>query len=141
MRLSREEIIEALIQWDRAWQNYDLDGVMQLFHDEIVFEHWSGGKVKGKEALRNAWDPWFANPGGFRFIDEETFIDEKEQKVLYRWLLKWPSFEKGYEGKPEKRQGVDVMHFKDGKIIKKLTYSKTTIDIGGERIPLLAANK
>jgi hypothetical protein len=51
-------------------------------------------------------------------VEEETFIDEKEQKVLYRWLLEWPSFESGSEGKPEKRRGVDVIHFKNGKILK-----------------------
>lgn len=138
MSLSREEIMDALKQWNLAWNNHDLDGVMQLFHDEILFENWTGGKAKGKDAVRKAWTPWFANHGGFRFIDEETFIDEKEQKVLYRWLLEWPSIEKGYEGKPEKRRGVDVLHFQDGKIIKKLTYSKTTIDIDGEKVQLIS---
>ncbi len=63
-------------------------------------------------------------------------MDEEDQKLLYRWELEWPSFEKGYEGKKEKRRGVDVIHFKDGKIINKLTYSKTTIEIEGERIKL-----
>ncbi|MBK5102169.1 MAG: nuclear transport factor 2 family protein [Desulfobacteraceae bacterium] len=133
MLFSREEIEDALRQWNLAWDRHDLDGVMRLFHDEIVFENWTGGKVCGKGALRKAWAPWFANHGGFRFIEEETFIDEKEHKALYRWLLEWPSFEKGYEGKPEKRRGIDILHFQDGKIIKKLTYSKTTIDIDGER--------
>ena len=141
MLFSRKEIEDALRRWNLAWDNHDLDGVMQLFHDEITFENWTGGKASGKEALRKVWAPWFANHGGFRFIEEETFIDEREQKVLYRWLLEWPSFEKGYEGKPEKRRGIDVLHFKDGKIINKLTYSKTTIDIDGERLPLTIPGK
>jgi ketosteroid isomerase-like protein len=138
MSLSRVEIEDALKAWNLGWDRHDLDGVMRLFHDEIVFENWTGGKAEGKNALRKAWAPWFANHGGFRFTEEETFIDEKEQKVLYRWLLEWPSFEKGFEGKPEKRRGIDVLHFQEGKIIKKLTYSKTTIDIDGEKIPLRA---
>ena len=133
MTLSRDEIVKVLKQWNLAWDNHDLAGVMDLFHEEVFFENWTGGKVRGKDALRKAWQPWFANHGNFRFIEEETFIDEKEQKVLYRWLLEWPSFEKGYEGKPEKRSGVDVIHFKDGKIINKLTYSKTTVEIDGQR--------
>ena len=133
MSFSRQEIEDALKEWNLAWDRHDLDGVMQLFHDEIVFENWTGGKAVGKEALRKAWAPWFANHGGFRFTEEETFIDEEEQKVLYRWELQWPSFEKGYAGKPERRRGVDILHFQDGKIIKKLTYSKTTILIDGER--------
>jgi len=138
MELSREEITAALTKWNAAWDNHDLDGVMALFHDDVVFDNWTGGQAKGIENLRKAWDPWFANHGGFKFTDEDTFIDEKEQKILYRWRLDWPSFEQGYEGKPEMRRGVDVIHFKDGKIIQKLTYSKTTIEIDGKRKRLTA---
>lgn len=141
MILSRDEIMDALKKWNLSWDNHDLDGVMQLFHDEILFENWTGGRVKGKEALRKVWAPWFANHGGFSFTEEETFIDENEQKALYRWTLKWPSFEKGYEGKPERRRGVDVLHFQDGKIVEKLTYSRTTIEIDGDRLSLSVSNK
>ncbi len=136
--LSREEIREALNQWNHAWDKHDLNGVMELFDDEVLFENWTGGKVKGKEALHQAWAPWFENHGGFRFTEEETFIDEAEQKALFRWQLQWPSFEKGYKGRPERRRGVDVLHFRDGKIIQKLTYSKTTVEIDGKRVQLCA---
>jgi ketosteroid isomerase-like protein len=138
MALTREEITKALTGWNRAWDNHDLEGVMELFHDDILFDNWTGGRVKGKENLRKAWAPWFSKHGGFRFSEEDTFIDEEEEKVLYRWQLSWPSLEKGCEGKPETRRGVDVIHFRDGKIIQKLTYSKTTVEIDGKRIPLSA---
>ena len=111
---------------------------MQLFHEDVLFENWTGAKIRGRDSLEKAWAPWFENHGGFRFTGEDTFIDEAEQKVLYRWQLDWPSMEKGFEGRPESRCGVDVLHFKDGKIIKKLTYCKTTLEIAGQRIPLSA---
>jgi ketosteroid isomerase-like protein len=136
--LSRKDIEDALREWYHAWSKHDLEGVMALFHDDILFENWTGGRAEGKDALRQAWAGWFANHGGFLFTEEETFIDESQQKVLYRWRLDWPSLEKGFEGKPETRRGVDVIHFKDGKIIKKLTYSKTTLLIDGDRIRLSA---
>jgi ketosteroid isomerase-like protein len=136
--LSRDDIKKALKKWNMAWDNHDLDGVMELFHDDVLFENWTGGQAKGKENLRKAWTSWFENHGGFRFNEEETFIDAEQQKVLYRWQLDWPSLEKGFEGRPEKRRGVDVLHFKDGKIIQKLTYSKTTIAIDDQRVRLLA---
>ena len=138
MKLTKKEIKDALTRWNRAWDAHDLEGVMALFHDDILFENWTGGRAEGKEAVRKAWTPWFENHGGFRFTPEDTFIDEDEQKVLYRWQLDWPSFETGFVGKPERRRGVDVIHFQDGKIIRKLTYSKTTIEIKGQRIRLLA---
>ncbi len=136
MILEREEIQNALSKWNEAWANYDLEGVLELFHDEILFDNWTGGRAQGMENLRQAWTQWFVDNGGFRFTEEDTFIDEKEQKVLFRWRLDWPSLEKEYEGKPETRRGVDVMHFQDGKIIEKLTYSKTTVEIDGERVHL-----
>lgn len=138
MKLKRIQIEDALSKWNEAWDAHDLDGVMTLFHDDVVFDNWTGGQARGKEALYKAWQPWFVNHGGFRFIPEDTFIDEDEQKVLYRWTLRWPSFEKGYEGRPETRRGVDVIHFQDGKIIRKLTYSKTTLEIDGKRVALCA---
>jgi ketosteroid isomerase-like protein len=138
MPLTKAEIKKALSRWNRAWDEHDLDGVMELFHENVLFENFTGGKAEGKENLRQAWAPWFANHGDFRFIEEETFVDEDEQKVLYRWELHWPSLEKGHEGRPEIRRGVDVIHFRDGKITKKLTYSKTTLEINGERVPLSA---
>ncbi len=136
MELSKEEISKAMIQWELAWNDHDLAGVMELFHEDVFFEHWHGAIVQGKEALHQAWAPWFENHGGFRFTTEDLFVDETKQKVLYRWQLDWPSLEKGYEGRPERRRGVDVVHFRDGKIIQKLTYSKTTVQIDGARVRL-----
>ncbi len=86
--------------------------------------------------MREAWEPWFKDHGGFRFHGEDMFFDEDEQKVLYQWTLEWPSPEQGCEGKPEKRRGVDVLHFRDGKIIRKSTYCKTTLEIEGRRVKL-----
>lgn len=140
MKLSRQQIQENLTRWNESWNTHDLDGVMALFHEDVLFENWTGARVQGKQALRKAWAPWFKNHDGFRFVPEDTFIDEAGQKVLYRWQLEWLSFEKGHEGKPEIRRGVDVIHFKDGKIIQKLTYSKTTLMIDGKRRRLCAVD-
>lgn len=133
MKLSRKELKAILKRWYLAWERHDLDSIMTFFHKDIFFESWTGAYVKGSGALRNAWEPWFNNHGDFRFLEEETYIDEQMQKVLYRWILEWPSIEPGHEGRPEIRRGVDVIHFKDGKIIHKLTYIKTSVEIDNER--------
>jgi hypothetical protein len=136
MKLARKEIKKQLKEWNLAWERHDLDKVMALFHDDIFFENWTGAYIKGKKTLRKAWENWFNDHGNFRFFEEETFIDEQLQKVLYRWVLEWPSTEPGFEDKPEIRKGVDVIHFKDGKIINKLTYTKTSVEIDGKRLSL-----
>lgn len=135
---TREELKRRLDRWNEGWKNHDLDVVMDLFHEDIIFENWTGGAARGKAALRAAWEPWFKNHGGFLFTEEDTFIDEPAQKVLYRWRLDWPSTEKDWKGKPESRRGVDLIYFKDGKIIGKFTYSKTTIEIEGKKVRLSA---
>lgn len=127
--LSRPEIIELLPLWYRAWNEHDLDGVLDLVHEDIVFINWNGARVIGKKMLRKAWTSWFKNHGMFQFIEEETFIDEICQKVLFRWTLDWPCAVEKYEGMRENRAGIDILHFFNGKIIKKLTYSRTDLKI------------
>jgi len=136
MKLSRTEIKTLLKDWNLAWAKHDLDKVMTFFHRDIFFENWTGAYVKGVRSLRKAWEPWFENHGNFRFLEEETFIDEHQQKVLYRWVLEWPSTEPGFEDLPEIRKGADMIHLKDGKIFCKLTYTKTTVEIDNKRLAL-----
>ena len=42
---TRREIENALRKWNQAWDDHDLEGVMELFHDDILFENWTGGKA------------------------------------------------------------------------------------------------
>lgn len=139
--LSRNEIEQTLVEWARAWSEHDLDGVMALFHDDVLFESWTGAKVRGKASLWRAWAPWFHDHGGFWFSMDEILVDEKAQKALLRWWLEWPSRERGHEGKPERRQGIDILYFRDGKVAQKLTFSKTSVEIGGQKVQLSAAGE
>lgn len=136
MKLTRKEIKTLLKEWESAWDNHDLDKVMSFFHEDAFFENWTGAYAKGSKSIRSAWENWFENHAGFRFIEEESFIDETVQKVLYRWVLEWPSTEPGHENKPEIRKGLDILHFKDGKIITKLAYTKTCLEIDNKRFLL-----
>ncbi|MEW6187472.1 MAG: nuclear transport factor 2 family protein [Thermodesulfobacteriota bacterium] len=138
MKLTKGAIKEAMAKNGEAWDRQDLEGVLELYHDEVYFENWTGGNAKGKEALRQAWTSWFNSGGRFLFRRDDTFVDEGEQKLTVTWELEWPSTERGYEGKMEKRRGLDVIHFQDGKIIRKMTYSKTTVEIDGQRVKLTA---
>ena len=136
--LTRDEIEDALAKMNEAFNSHDLEGVLEWLHDEIYFENWTGGRVKGVESLNVAWASWFKDHGGFRFTHEDALIDEAQQKAVTRWRLDWPSTETGYEGLHETRRGVDVMRFEDGKVIEKLTYSKTTLEIDGRIVRLRA---
>lgn len=128
--LAKAEMLRLFEGWLVAWGKHDLDGVMALMHDDVVFENWTGACIAGKRALRRSWTPWFLNHGNFEFAEEDVFVDESEQKLLFRWCLRWPSPDAAFQGATEIRRGVDVLHFVDHKIYKKYTYSKTTSSIG-----------
>jgi len=134
--LSRKQIDELLGGWLKAWNSHDLEGVMELFHDEIVFESWHGETVRGKRALRAAWMGWFDNHGGFRFESLGNVIDADSQEAAFRWSLEWPRREEPFEGKRETREGLDILHFRDGLIDSKLTYTKAAVQIDGKMIKL-----
>jgi len=138
MQFSRDELLRRIRVWLTAWDEYNLEGVMKLMHEDIIFENWTGVTTIGKNNLKRSWVPWFINHGNFKFIEEDIFIDEQAQKVLFSWRLEWPSLEKQFKGKPEVRHGVDVLHFKDGKIFKKISYSKTTLHIDSIQVSLTA---
>ena len=136
--LSRKEFFLKFDAWLRAWNQHDLKGVMDWIHEDIIFENWDGNRIKGKIFLQKAWGIWFLNHGGFRFLKEDLFFDEAEQRILFQWKLIWPSRENAFAGKEEIRGGVDVIHLKEGLIFRKLTYSKTVLRINSRRIFLRA---
>lgn len=138
MPLTKPEMLSAIHTWLKAWDEHSIEGVMALMDDEVVFENWTGVVTRGKQALQRAWSPWFLRHGNFKFIAEDIFIDEAEQKALFQWRLEWPSVEPAFKGRPEVRGGVDVLHFRSGKIYKKYSYCKTTLLIDGASITLSA---
>lgn len=136
MNLTTAEIKPIFKDWLIAWNEHDLKKVMNLFHEDIVFENWTGVRIVGKKLLQRSWIHWFENHGNFKFTEEDIFFDEEEQKMLFMWKLEWPSILKSYLGKPEIRRGVDVLYFEDRLIIQKHSYSKTTIRIDGSLISI-----
>lgn len=132
--MTYEKVSEKFGRWMESWNSHNLDGVMEWMDEQVVFEHWTGSVVSGRELLRKAWTPWFSNHGGFCFTTEDFFFDETEQKLTFLWTLEWPSRQKGFEGLPEKRHGIDVMYLQDDKILRKISYSKTTVNINNKPV-------
>ena len=127
--MNREEAVSRFEEWLVSWNNHDLEKVMEILHDQVVFERWTNTTTKGKSLLKKSWTPWFLNHGNFKFTRKDLFFDEEQQTMTFVWGLEWPSLDKIHFGKPEVRQGVDILYFKNGKIIKKQSFSKTIVII------------
>ena len=51
MNDDRSTLIRIMTQSEADWNNHDLEKVMGLFHDDVVFEYWHGATVSEKKAL------------------------------------------------------------------------------------------
>ncbi|MCD6202254.1 MAG: nuclear transport factor 2 family protein [Bacteroidales bacterium] len=129
-----KEIRKKIRSWIDAWNRHDLDEVMAWFHDDTEFIHWDGNYIRGKSILNKIWKIWFQNHGNFRFDIQDIIVDTESRKASFSWILHWPSREPGFEGEKESREGVDILHFQEGKIISKQTFTKTSLLIDGKKI-------
>jgi ketosteroid isomerase-like protein len=135
-----KELREKIRIWIDAWNRHDLDEVMAWFHEDIEFIHWDGNQTRGKSILKKVWKIWFQNHGNFRFEIRDIIVDTESRKASFTWILYWPSIEPEFEGGKESREGVDILHFQEGKIISKQTFTKTRLIIDGKVIKMKASD-
>lgn len=120
-RLSREELETATRDFTNAFNEEDLDKVMSYFAEDGVYDEFNGVRSAGKAEVRKAFEPQFSGEfGEMRFLDEDLFVDEANQKSMVSWECTLRNGDK-YGG----WRGLDLLHFRDGKVVQKLTYAKT----------------
>jgi hypothetical protein len=108
----------TLARFNAAFGSRDLDAVMALVTDDIVFESTAapdGRRHEGRDAVREAWREVMATPG-MELTEEETFVSG--DRAFVRWHYGWAG------GDPGHVRGVDVVRFRDGLVCEKLSYVK-----------------
>ena len=104
----------------KAFNDQDFEAVMAFFTEDAVFESLRGEHCSGKEAIAAAFKPLLEGANSrFRFDTVDTFEDTEAGKVMTSWTL---TIEQN--GKSSSLSGLDLLHFKDGKITHKLAYAK-----------------
>jgi ketosteroid isomerase-like protein len=109
---------EAVVtRFNAAWNDHDLPAALALTSERCVFESTGpapdGRRSVGREAIRAAWQPIFANRRS-HFTVEESFA-AVGPRVVQRWRYDWGE---GYV------RGVDIFTVKDGLVTEKLSYVK-----------------
>lgn len=118
--MKRSALAELTRRFLDAFNRNDLDGVMAFFADDGSYEELNGRCSVGKEAIRRAFEPQFAGAfGEMRFDEEELVVDEEAGKVMTSWRCRLE-----LDGKPTSWRGLDLLHFVNGKLARKLTYAK-----------------
>ncbi len=124
--IQQRKILETLVtNFTEAFNREDIEEVMSYFSDEAVYEEFTGVKNVGLSAIRKAFKPQFSGVfGKMRFYTEDMFIDTSEGKAMVRWLLTLEE-----EKRAGAYRGLDLLHFINGKLVRKLTYCKANIPL------------
>jgi len=105
-----------------AFDQRDLETVMSLVTDDIVFESTSpspdGGRFKGADAVRAEWAKLFENTVDPHFETEEMVVSGDRAVVRWRYSWRTDSGDRGHV------RGVDILRLRDGRIAEKLSYVK-----------------
>ncbi len=119
--MSTAETLTAVRQFNEAFNNHDVDGIMETMTDDCVFEGTApapdGIRYEGKEAVREYWKQFFDHSPDAHFETEEIFADE--HRCVVRWI-----YRKAKNGAPWHLRGIDLFRIRDGKIAEKLSYVK-----------------
>lgn len=104
-------------RFNDAFNRHDVDAVMALMTDDVVFENTSpqpdGERFAGQDAVRAFWENFFAGSPQAHFDAEE--IIAAGDRCTVRWRYSWGN---GHI------RGIDLFRVRDGKVAEKLSYVK-----------------
>lgn len=119
----RATLRELTIRFTDAFNRDDLDGVLALMAEDAVYEEFTGRVHRGSAAIRAAFEPQFRGDfGKIRFETEDLFVDEIAARALIRWVCRLET-RRG----PAAWRGLDILHFDNGLVARKLTYAKAKV--------------
>jgi ketosteroid isomerase-like protein len=111
------ETIATIERFNEAFNAHDVDAIMALMSEDVVFENTmpgpDGERFEGQGAVRAVWEQFFAASPRAHFATEELFA--AGERAVFRWRYDWGD---GHV------RGVDIFRVKDGKVAEKLSYVK-----------------
>jgi ketosteroid isomerase-like protein len=117
MDLATVATLETIERFNEAFNRHDVDAVMGLMTDDVMFENTSpapdGERYAGQAAVRAFWERFFAASPKAHFETEEMVA--ADDRCVVRWRYSWGD---GHI------RGVDLFRVRDGKVAEKLSYVK-----------------
>jgi ketosteroid isomerase-like protein len=118
-----EELLQVVREVCAAFDRHDLDGIMEHFVDDCVFE-WPrgpepyGNRVVGREQVRQAFAERFAGIPDVRYTDDSHFVSG--DRGVSEWLLSGTRT----DGERVEVRGCDIWTFRGNKIAVKNSFWK-----------------
>ena len=117
MTATTSETLETIERFNDAFNRHDVDAIMALMTEDVVFENTmpapDGERYEGQAAVRAFWERLFASSPNAYFATEA--LVPLGDHCVFRWRYDW--------GEGHVR-GVDILRVVDGKVAEKLSYVK-----------------
>ena len=124
------QLQEFIDRYNAAWNDHDIDGIVELHTENSVFENHTTGDVNvGKDAIGNAIRGIFTVFPDLTFETRRQYI--RDDLVVQEWTARGTHLGKmmraGFEVEPTGKQveyrGMDVIPIEGGKVARKDVYS------------------
>lgn len=113
-----DPVLDLMDRFTAALNSHDLDAVLALAAEDIVFESTTpppdGARYEGRDAVARVWGELLTATPQARFSVEEQFSDGSERAVV-RWRYDWAD---GHV------RGVDIIRVRNGQLAESLAYVK-----------------
>jgi ketosteroid isomerase-like protein len=113
-----DPVLALMDRFTAALNSHDLDAVLALVADDIVFESTTpppdGARYEGRDAVARVWEGMLTTTPEARFSVEEQFSDGSGRAVV-RWRYDWGD---GHV------RGVDIVRVRNGRLAESLAYVK-----------------
>jgi ketosteroid isomerase-like protein len=111
-----DPVLDLMDRFTAALNSHDLDAVLALVAEDIVFESTTpppdGARYEGRDAVARVWGELLTTTPQARFSVEEQFSDGSGRAVV-RWRYDWGD---GYV------RGVDIVRVRNGQLAENLAY-------------------
>jgi uncharacterized protein (TIGR02246 family) len=117
--MSVTEVLATIGSFNDAFNRHDVDAVVDLMTEDVVFENTSGLRFEGREAVRAVLTRAFALMSSGWFDTDEIFA--AADRCVVRWTYAF------HRGEPERGvvQGVDLFRVREAKVSEKFSYVKS----------------
>ena len=128
--LNGTELQQFIDRYNQAWNDHDVDSIVEMHTDDSVFENHTTGDVNvGRDAIGTAIRGIFTVFPDLRFETRRAYI--REDLVVQEWTARGTHLGKmsraGLEveptGKTVEYRGMDVIPIENGLVARKDVYS------------------
>jgi steroid delta-isomerase-like uncharacterized protein len=123
-----EEHVELLERFTRAWNDHDVDAIMEFFDDDCAYlasfgPEKDGTTYRGRDAVRAGVNAYLSSFPDGQYSDVESFV--AGDRGASQWTFSGTSKE---TGERVEVRGCDVFEFANGKIKMKDAFRKERRD-------------